>query len=154
MDLVHLGFVGGGAYEEHGFLLVRHLPHDQLLQRDHRRLVVLRTKSNNKNNSHHFSLRGRKKKKKKCRFRCGKTQTHLGSLCSSNLLTWDQTIKRMIHKLRHKTITTIVETALSLTRGLTSWGQKDVEPECLQTEKAAVTHHSGEDKSLVLLLEQ
>ena len=42
MDLIHLGLVGGGADQEHGLLLMGHLPDDELLQRDHRRLVVLR----------------------------------------------------------------------------------------------------------------
>lgn len=32
VDFVHLGFVRGGADEEHGPLLVSHLSHDQLLQ--------------------------------------------------------------------------------------------------------------------------
>lgn len=41
VDLVHFRLVGGGADEEHGFLLVGHLPDNQLLKRDHRRLVVL-----------------------------------------------------------------------------------------------------------------
>lgn len=35
VDLVHLWLIGGGADEEHGFLLVGHFPDDQLLEGDH-----------------------------------------------------------------------------------------------------------------------
>lgn len=47
VDLVHLGLIGGGADEEHGLLLVCYFPHDQLLQRDHRWLVVLNKQNDN-----------------------------------------------------------------------------------------------------------
>lgn len=47
MDLVHFRLVGGGADEEHGFLLMGHLPDNQLLKRDHRRLVVLGSREKN-----------------------------------------------------------------------------------------------------------
>lgn len=47
VDLVHFWLAGGGADEKHGFLLVRHLPDNQLLKRDHRRLVVLGSKEKN-----------------------------------------------------------------------------------------------------------
>lgn len=47
MDLVHFWLAGGGADEKHGFLLVRYLPDNQLLKRDHRRLVVLGSEEKN-----------------------------------------------------------------------------------------------------------
>lgn len=70
VDLVHFWLVGGGADEKHGFLLVRHLPDNQLLKRDHRRLVVLWSREKNEGEEE-----GEKEKRKK-KSDCGIFHSH------------------------------------------------------------------------------
>lgn len=61
VDLVHFRLIGGSADEEHGFLLMGHLPDNQLLKRDHRRLVVLGSQEKDDGKEE-------EKKKSDCRF--------------------------------------------------------------------------------------